>query len=209
MKLTTLLGDIETWLLQGVRIDTLTVDDPPSYLAGTHPSATALVLPPSSVDILSDPNTGTNRCTLSIPVRLVYRFPYSVNLEQLPLGEFAAQYSNQVLRWLQRGPQNPDILQRGLSPTQNPIVLERDDSDPNDWIISLLWRFDVVFNVEAELVPSLQPEAWDTLPTPKNFSTLRVGLWRELLTNPLGPSSPDTLDATQTYTISPTGHLGT
>ena len=132
-----------------------------------------------------------------LPYAVQYRFSSQLSIDNLPQSALTALYFNTIAEWLLSGTKlSEDILSTGTTDiVESPIVVTRMGDASGDWLITLLFEFEVNAFFDPEKVPSIQPDDFGLPDLPDSIPMiLNWGLWRSKVSG-LGNQDESFLDS--------------
>lgn len=188
MKYSELRSAIRNWFTQQIWVQEWSVD-PPRQLFKVfndvqYPANIALEAPIKDIyvpDTNSRVAIGQRVIHVVLPYAVQYRFPSRLKLNELPQTQLTVLYTNVLTQWLSNGAAlEDDILSVNTTDiVESPISISRISDASTDWLITLLFEFEIECLFEPEKVPQIQPDTWgrpskpDTIPVAIEF-----GVWR-------------------------------
>lgn len=186
MKYSELRQTIRTWLGNQIRIDKWSVETPSQVVRVinnvAYPANVALESPVKDVYV-SDSTfvNGYRSIHCVLPYAIQYRFSHQLKIDDLPQSPITALYFNVIADWLLKGTKlSEDILRTGTTDiVESPIIVSRMGDASSDWLITLLFEFEVDAFFDPEKVPSIQPDDFGQPDLPDSIPlVLNWGLWR-------------------------------
>jgi hypothetical protein len=188
MKYSELRTSVRQWFTRQVRIYEWSTDPPKTLVKvinnvrypaniGLEAPIKDIFVPPTNSSV----SLGQRVIHVVLPYAVQYRFSSQLKLYELPQTAVTSLYTNVVTEWLVNGATlEDDILSVGTTDiVESPITISRLADASTDWLITLLFEFEVECLFEPEKVPGLQPDDFGKDPLPDSIPvSITLGLWR-------------------------------